>query len=253
MPVEVLDFSRSFITWTRKPRPGDFHSTWGNSVRINLEARLRVFNETGDASEDFVLGALCRSERMYRNEGHFIMPGSDYLMAFASDRCLRFSPDISAPQAAPEIDSFIDLLTSLDFKMTSMRAPRRLATEAEVAEIAETQSPVVVKTEIRNSESGRRAVLEYPVKTLNHNREHQRFQVDTGPVLWADLAAVEPDPIMSIRLAHVVFNRFDQAEFAKRAPTVLKKDGGEPFSIEDYREFSVHEARHEFFIDGLDG
>jgi hypothetical protein len=186
---------------------------------------------------------------MYRDEGHFIMPGSDYLMAFAHDRCLRFSPDILSPLDVPEIDPFIDLLTSLDFKLTSMRAPRRLKTDADVAAIAQTQSPVVVQTEIWNSETSRKALLEYPVKTLNYHAEHQRFQVDTGPVLWPDLTASDADPITWIRLAHVAFNRLNQAEFVKRVPTALKKDGRDAFVIEDYREVSVHEALHEFFID----
>ena len=234
--MEVTDFGRSFITWTRKPRDGDFRIGWGNSVRINLEARVTIDRESDGSSEDFYLGAACRSEWMYRDSEHFKLPGSDFLMAYARDRCLKFSANITSPQDRPEIDPFIELLTALNFEITRTDGARLLESEVDVAEAARSASPVIATTKIRNEKLGRSAVLEYPVKTLNYHPDHQRFQVDTGPVLWPDLASPEPAPIRWINLAFVAYNRLDEAEFAKRVPTAVADSAGGTIRIDDYQE-----------------
>ena len=234
--MEVTDFSRSFITWTRMPRDGDFRIGWGNSVRINLEARLTIDRESDGSSETFYLGAACRSEWMYGDTGHFKLPGSDFLMAYARDRCLRFSPEIGSPQDRPEIDPFIELLTALNFEIARIDGARLLESDSDVAEAARSESPVIATTEIRNDELGRSAVLEYPVKTLNHHPEHRRFQVDTGPILWPDLASPEANPIGGSIWRSLPTTASDQAEFAKRVPTAVAGSAGGTFRIDDYQE-----------------
>lgn len=248
--MEPLDYSRSFLTWTRKPRPDDPQKGWGNSVRIQLLARTRITDAIRGSSEDFYLIAPCRSEWMYGDGPLFKTPSSDYLLAWARNRSLRFAPNLVDPMERPAVEPIEDNLTNLDTYHTPLANPLELKTDAEVVAVARSTRPVVVHTEISHGARRRGAILEYPVFTLNYHADHLRFQVDTGPLLWADLASEEVDPIAWLRLAHVVYNRFDRAEFVKRGPTPVVKDGREICKVEDYQDIGRQAARHTFFASG---
>ena len=85
--------------------------------------------------------------------------------------------------------------------------------------------PLVAQTEISNDETGLRAVIEYPVKSMNTNREKGAYQVDTGPVAFPDLSqrrnGCHAD---AISLAFVAFNAPHFADFVLEVPTRV---GGE--------------------------
>ena len=115
---------------------------------------------------------------------------------------------------------------------------------------AESLDQVVIQTEIENAGGTRRAVLEYPVKTFNYHPERVLFQMDTGPMLWADLDSSEADPMCWLRLAHTVFNRVDRAEFVLRGPTPCEVDGEPVGLVEDYQQVVAQPARHSFFVAG---
>jgi hypothetical protein len=74
------------------------------------------------------------------------------------------------------------------------------------------------RTEVVHDETGRRALLEYPVKTMNVMQEPPRFQVDTGPLILPDFNATTDHLIQTLEMAHVVYNRVDKAEFILRKP-----------------------------------
>ena len=95
-------------------------------------------------------------------------------------------------------------------------------------------------TELRNEETGLRAVIECPTKTMNISLETKKYQVDTGPVAFPDLAKRYERPIDCVSLAFVAFNAPTFADFVVEQPTmVLSKEGGEcsvyhyskPFSL----------------------
>ena len=248
--MDPLDFSRFFLTWTRKPEPLDYHQGWGNSVRIALDARVRLIDESSGAQEDFYLIAPCRSEWMYREDELFKVPSTEYRLAWARDRALQFSPRLTDANPSPTVQPNSDRFLSLDLHLTPLRSPRRLASDDDVVDAARTTVPVVAQTQIADRDRGRRALLEYPVMTLNYHPEHQRFQVDTGPLLWADLSSAESDWIRWLRLAHVVYNRFDRAEFVKRTPTPVVSEGREVCLVEDYQDIHSQDASHVLYAGG---
>ena len=51
------------------------------------------------------------------------------------------------------------------------------------------------------------------------------MQAGTGPVIWPDVSLLSEHWIECLRLAHVVYNRFDRAEFIVRRPTPVTRDG----------------------------
>ena len=236
--MEILDYSRSYLSWDGPT----------NSVRILLDARARVIDERAGIDEEYFLIAPCRQEYMYRDSGLAHRPGGEYRLAFARDgsRSLRFSSKLTEPWPEPKPWP-TDRFNRLEFLVTSAPGARRLETEAEIVAAAQTIDPVVAQTEIWNEARGRGAVLEYPVKTLNYLPDGSRFQVDAGPMLWVDLNSGARDPIEWIRLSHVIYNRFDKAEFVKRGPWPVMCAGEQVALVEDYQHIHEEPARHTFF------
>lgn len=228
------------------------HMPYGNSVRILLDARARVIDSTTGADEEFYLIAPCRTEWMYRDDSCIQQPGGEYRLAWAQgkDRALRFSRDLADPDPSPQPVPIDDRYLELDYSLTPLPNPRPAADNAALVAAARSPHQVVIQTEIQNVGGSRRAVLEYPVKTFNYHPERVLFQMDTGPMLWADLDSSEEDPICWLRLAHTVFNRFDLAEFVIRAPTPYLVNGEPVGQVEDYQHVVAQEARHTFFVAG---
>ena len=106
--------------------------------------------------------------------------------------------------------------------------------------------PLVARTAIANDDVGRRAVLEYPIKTMNVTRNPARLQVDTGPLLFPDLATEAGRVIERFAIAHVVYHQRDQAEFILRQPTPVG-EGEAPVAVTDYSDIRVLSARNELF------
>lgn len=225
---------------------------YGNSVRILLDARARVIDSAGGTDEEFYLIAPCRTEWMYRDDSCVQQPGGEYRLAWAQgkDRALRFSRDLSDPEPKPQTVPIDDRYLELDYALTTLPNPRPATSNSALIGAAASLAQVVVQTEIENESGSRRAVLEYPVKTFNYQPERVLFQMDTGPMLWADLDSSEADPMCWLRLAHTVYNRFDRAEFVLRGPTPYVVDGEPVGLVEDYQQVVAQPARHSFFMAG---
>ena len=82
--------------------------------------------------------------------------------------------------------------------------------------------PLVAQTEIRNSNTGLRCIIEYPVKTMNTRNDGHAYQIDTGPVAFPDLRQRTDRLYQSISLAFVAFNATHVADFVVETPTSVK-------------------------------
>ncbi|NQT15524.1 MAG: hypothetical protein HQ582_22390, partial [Planctomycetes bacterium] len=116
-----------------------------------------------------------------------------------------------------------------------------LNTWAEIRDASAAGKPIVSQTEIRNADTGLRAVVECPVKTLNVSIEREVYQVDTGPVAFPDLAKRYENLIECLSLAFVAFNAPHFADFVVEQPTAVVENEEEicqvyhysqPFSLE---------------------
>ena len=95
------------------------------------------------------------------------------------------------------------------------------------------KKPLVSRTELADEASGMRAMLEYPVKTMNVLKSPARYQVDTGPIIVPDFASTADLAIARFDLAHVVYNLFDQGELILRKPIAVG-EGPSRISVTDY-------------------
>jgi hypothetical protein len=100
--------------------------------------------------------------------------------------------------------------------------------------------PIVTQTELADADSGRRAIIECPTKTMNISVDHEMFQVDTGPIAFPDLTKVYTPAIDCLRLAFVVFNAPHFADFVIEQPTPVVEEGVEKCRVYHYsKPFSL--------------
>src|SRR5688572_13241949 len=171
MTLDATDFSRSYMYWTVPPNPNDTrqpgHMPWGNSVRISLDARLEVTDEKSGKSDEFILIAPCRSEWMYRDDVIFQVPGGEYRGVWSRERTrglgMRVSFEGETSRSRPVADSH----AFLDFEINKYPVATVLKDDAEAVEATWRGLPLVARTEIHDAQHGIRAVLEYPIKTMN--------------------------------------------------------------------------------------
>jgi hypothetical protein len=79
--------------------------------------------------------------------------------------------------------------------------------------------PIVAITEIWDENSELRAIIQYPVKTMNIHDQRNLYQVDTGPIAWPDLSKRRDNIVDMLWLAFVVFNANHFADFVIEVPT----------------------------------
>ena len=92
-----------------------------------------------------------------------------------------------------------------------------------------------------------RAIIEYPVKTININDERDIYQVDTGPVAWPDLSRRCERNVEAISLAFVAFNVPHFADFVIEAPTPIVEGGREVCRVHHYSRRVSLAARNRLF------
>lgn len=247
--MNVTDFNRSYVRWSIAADPTDArqpgHMPWGNSVRIQIDATCTISHDPTGDSAMFYLIAPCRKEWMYRETGLIMDPGGEYRMIFSRGRQRDVAMSMVG-QADRPLPTATDAFTSLDFELITVPAIQ-LRSDEDVVRASQEQAPIVARTEITNAEHGLATMLEYPVRTMNFHPERQRFQVDTGPLIFPDLAVVVDHPLDCCQLAHTVYNTFDYAEFVCRRPIPLDTGGFGGLSIFPYSEVHRLPVRNELF------
>ena len=248
-----MDYGKSYLLWSVPYNPRDErvpgHKPWGNSARILFDARCVLTDEGSGETDEFFLIVPCRTEWMYQEENLFELPSKEYRGVFSRTRHLGLGVDIK-----PSV-SVDDHFTSFEIVVSTV--PRMTALETDEAAVQATLQglPLVAQTEILDEERHMRAMIEYPIKTMNIHPERKRFQVDTGPLLWPDFRLETEHWVDRFTLAHVVYNTFDRAEFIIRRsiPIVAVFFGGvsrDVTSIQQYSEIKVHPARHTLLCAG---
>ncbi len=84
--------------------------------------------------------------------------------------------------------------------------------------------PIVGQTEIRDDKSGRVAIIEFPIKTINFERDLKDWQVDTGPVILPDLSSSPDEWSHTFQLAHIAFRTPYWVDFIVDQPTPIGRE-----------------------------
>lgn len=210
-----IDYGRSFIQCTHKD----------NQVRFWVESRMQFINERTGEKQDFYQCGSCKSENTFAKRDLFKADNYDFIPVFGSENgCIfrRFAYLNDGYKICYELS---DMWQSQKYYLSFSDKYGELGNNEQIISATNEAKPIVARTEIFNEETGLRAVLEYPVKTMNIKKSENIYQVDTGPVLFPDLSKVYSRPVESISLAFVAFNVSDFADFVIEAPTPVYEEG----------------------------
>ncbi len=233
--MNAIDFANSYMTWFP-------HEKGGNIARIQLDAACTLIDEKSGERKQFYLIAPCRSERMYVDTPLFQMPNYEFCGIWAEDDFLIIRTSWESSRDNRQYGLGRERFRDIHLDIRTFAHTDSLTDDAAILKATLDNQPLSARTELYDATTGRRALLEYPIKTMNVQQDPPRFQVDTGPVILPDFAAAVTHPIESFEMAHVVYNAMDKAEFVLRKPVAI---GDGQATTTDYSVIQILAARHE--------
>jgi len=211
------------------------HGNWTeNSLRFWVESRMRFINENTGAIEDYYQCGACKSEDTFAENNLFYEDNYDFTPIFGPEYGLVFRRHAYLNETyrrTPETDTMWGGQT---YKLKEPGASRLLNTNEEIRHATNEGELLVAQTEIGNPDLGLRAIIEYPIKTMNIHNGKNIYQVDTGPVLLPDLSKRYDRIVDAIQLAYVAFNVPHFADFVAEQPTSITVGGEEVTKIHHY-------------------
>ncbi len=213
-PMPPLDYGRSFLLG-KAP---------SNEVRFWVESRTRLIDTESGQWEDYLQVGSCKSENTFAERELFHEDNYDFLPVFGPEWTVVFR------RKSRLTDTYRDTKPSAQWwdgqlqHLIEESTAVVLATPAQVREATYRYQPLVAQVEIQNPDEGFRAIIEFPVKTMNTHRANDLYQVDSGPVALPDLLrhACSAD---GLRLAYVAFNVESFVDFVVEVPTQLEGGG----------------------------
>jgi hypothetical protein len=239
--VSVIDFAGSYMTFFTKPEQGE------NIARIQIDAAATVSDmRTGEATT-FYLIMPCRSEYMYLDSQLFQMPNYEFCGVFTDDQLMLIRTSWTSDRDNREVAFATQRFGKVELSIKHLTSPETLADAQAAVDATLANRTLVARTTVRDDASGRIAVLEYPIKTMNVTVSPPRFQVDTGPLLVPNFASEAQQAIERLDIAHVVYHQTTQAEFVLRRPHQVGERDGQAVSVTDYSEIVTFPAHNELF------
>ncbi len=222
-----LDYGLSYI-----------HSAEFNSVRFLVESRTRLMDERSGRWIDYHQCASCKSENTFAERDLFRKDNYDFLPIFGEGYVLIFRRPAGLSDRYRQVCRYEDLWGQPILKLREARGARILDAWQAVLDATSDGLPIVAQTEVWDAQTRLRAIMEYPVKTMNISRGRRMYQVDTGPVALPDLTKRYQRQIECLSLAYVAFNAPTFSDFVVEQPTPVTGTEGcrvyhysNPFSL----------------------
>ena len=238
--MNVLDYGLSFIG-SAGPE---------NAVRFWVESRTRIIDERARVTEDYCQCGACKSEHTFAEKDLFVEENYDFTPIFGPDHTLIFRRKASRHERYRSIENSGDMWGGQIYRLKEGAPVRELTSTEAIRRATHASLPIVSQTEIWNEETGLRAVIECPVKTMNINDERDLYQVDTGPVAWPDLAKRADRLVETISLAFVAFNAPHFADFVIEAPTPIGSGGQACCEVLHYSRIESLPAKNRLYAIG---
>ncbi len=209
-----------------------------NAVRFWIESRTTVTDEEAGTSRVYYQCASCKSEHTFAEDGLFIEDNYDFLPILGGRDWLIFRRPCRISETYREVKA--DIWGEPVFKLRYGKGVTEVNTFEEIRDATAAGKPIVAQTEIRNDETKLRAVIEYPIKTMNISLDDSLYQVDTGPIAYPNLAKRYDPAIDCLQLAFVAFNVPHFADFITEQPTPVIIDEEELAQVYHYsKPFSL--------------
>ena len=229
----ALDYGRSFI---------HAKATW-NSPRFWVESRCHITDSaTGESAEYFQCGS-CKSEDTFAASDLFTKDNYDFMPIFSATETIAFRHRVNEVARYREVRPTESWWGGNEPRLRKVKA-RVLNTPQEIFAAMDNGKPIVGQTQLTDEATGRTAVLEYPIKTINWHRDKMLWQVDTGPVLLPDLSEPAARWSHTVQLAYIAFNQSDWADFVVKRPTPVIQDGNDIAKVMHYSQIAHRRARN---------
>lgn len=231
--MKTCDFGRSFITFVTKGR--------GNTARIQVEARCEVTDTETGKTEHYYLVASCKGEDTYGAGRLFLVPSYDFCMIYSTTEFTIIRTHANAERDNKTVGAIKDRFEEAKFHIEMVEA--ELLPDSKAAVNATLANRVLNgRTEIADPAGRYRALIEFPVKTMNVNAVQGSYQVDTGPILLPDFQSTRPRMIERFVLAFVAYNKSDEAWFVIQTPTPVAE--GRPEKVSHYSRVVSMKAKN---------
>jgi len=222
--MRILDYGASFLSGIAS----------FNAVRFWVESRLRVIDEASGAFVDYYQCGSCKSEDTFAEHDLFFADNYDFLPIFGPEWGVIFRRHAYLDEGYRSVLPVHEMWGGQRLHLRERADARELASNGVICAATAEWAPLVARTEISDAAAGRRAVLEYPVKTMNVQPDADRYQVDTGPVVFPDLSLPLERQPHGFALAFVAFNTPHAADFVIEAPTTVANTAGQTCAIYHY-------------------
>ena len=231
--MKSCDFARSFITFVLKGR--------ANNARIQVEARCELIDTKTGEAEHYYLVASCKGEDTYGAGRLFLVPSYDFCMVYSSSDFLIIRTHANAERDNTSTGAIKERFEDVKFHITLVDADVLPDSKAVVAATLANRA-INGRTEVADPSGRYRAVIEFPVKTMNVNDIRRAYQVDTGPILLPDFTSAKARMVERFVLAFVAYNGPDEAWFVIQEPTAVAE--GRPEKVSAYSRVVAMKARN---------
>lgn len=222
-----------------------------NKVRFWVESRTRIIDDESGAAEDFYQCASCKAENTFAERDLFKEDNYDFLPIFGPQYTVIFRRHAYTSDTYRSISRSKERWGGQIYHIKKPAAFQVLSTNGDIRKATAEGLPIVSQTEIWNEQTGMRAVIECPVKTMNVNDERDCYQVDTGPVAFPDLTKRYERMVDAISLAFVAYNVPHFADFVIEAPTPIVENGREVTRVFHYSQIRSLPARNTLFCEAV--
>lgn len=233
--MRSCDFSRSFITFVTKER--------SNNARIQVEARCEIFDQQTGKSEDYYLVASCKGEDTYGAGRLFLEPGYDFCMIYSAADFMIIRTHGNAERNNTTVGENRFFFLDVRFHIKLVEADLLPDNKAVVAATLDNRL-LNGRTEIVSLDGRYRAMMEFPVKTMNVNDIRWIYQVDTGPILLPHFESEQKRMVERFQLAFVAYNKDDEAYFVILEPTPVLADNPSRPKVSHYSRIVRMDAKN---------
>ena len=219
--IECLDYGRSFISGTAP----------FNCVRFWVESRTTIFDDEAGTAVDYYQCASCKSEHTFAEQDLFQGDNYDFLPILGDGYWLVFRRPARISPRYRTVSTTGELWGEPKMMLHNAVGVTELDTFEKIRDATAAGLPIVTRTEISNHETGLRAVIECPTKTMNISLDKSMYQVDTGPIALPDLTKRFEPQIDCMSLAFIAFNAPHFADFVIEQPTPVVEDEQEKCQV----------------------
>jgi len=237
-----IDYGRSFLCNT-----SEF-----NSSRFWIESKTTIIDLKPGNTTVYYQGASCKSENTFGEKDLFLKDNYDFLPIFGDGKVLVFRRRANQTHEGYRIIKRMEEMWGANpvMYLPVPEVVTELDTWEKIRDATAAGLPIVTSTEFMNEETGLKAVIECPCKTMNISHQNKMYQVDTGPIAFPDLNKRYDIQIDCLNLAFIAFNKSDFADFVIEAPTPVIRDDKEIASIYHYSKMVTVKTKNKIFALG---